>query len=68
MKKLVHNLLGWNRTFGFENIINKQQYVRTTQPKTRLSQEEWMKQFKVSHQFTFMDRNHYTEAVVNVAV
>jgi hypothetical protein len=68
MKRIVHNLLGWNRTNGFGNIVEQQQYVRTTQPQTRLSQEEWMKQFRVSRQFTFMDRNHYTEAVVNVAV
>jgi hypothetical protein len=68
MKELIHNLLGWNSSMGYGNIIAQQQYVRTTKPQTQMSQEEWMKQFRVSKQFTFMEKSHYTEAVVNVSV
>jgi hypothetical protein len=69
MKRLIKNLLGWNKTNNYSgNIIEQQQYVRTTHPDTYLTQDEWISQFKVSHQFTFMDMNHYTEAVVNVSV
>lgn len=68
MKELVHNLLGWNSSMGYGNIIDQQQYVRTTKPKTQMSQEEWMEQLGVSKQFTFMEKNHYTEAVVNVSL
>jgi len=69
MKRIVHNLLGWNKTNSYSgNIIEQQQYVRTTHPDTYLTLDKWISQFKVSQQFTFMDMNHYTEAVVYVSV
>ena len=68
MKKIIHNLMGWQGQKNLENIIHKQTYVRTIHPLVSLSFEEWMKQLNVGRQFTFMDKNHYTRFIIKTVI
>lgn len=63
MKNLIVKVLGLEPRPMKKNIITTEMFCKTTRPETSLPFEVWKRRLKVSSQFSFLDRTHYTQRV-----